>query len=216
MHMDDDPIVRARIWDMEHDGLTPPNGPERWTRFREAVVAFPVSYEGIEGDYPTYMYADEFSYTTMGREVMGWPIRDAEVHVDPEPTQGLTAGTVINGRCRRGGDEIMHMELVLDGRHEVISDDDPGRWITTKVIPDVASPTAALAQLVWSGPQRIERRALWSGTGTLVLPPTRAEELHHLAPREIILAEYWADQIMTVGGGGVLKELGSDPWGMGS
>lgn len=210
--MDEDPLVRARIWDMEHDGLTRPGGPVRWTRFREVVVAFPVHVAGMDADYPTYMYADEFSYITMGREVMGWPVRDARIEVAPEPVGGLHAGTVITGRGWRGDDEIMRIELTLDGDHERTSDDHPGRWISTKVIPDIERPFAALAQLVWSGPRRIERRDLWSATATLAYPPTGTEELHHLAPREVVHAEYWADQVMVVGDGGVIADLGDDPW----
>jgi len=194
VEMDDDPIVRARIWDMEHDGLTPPGGPARWTRFREVVIAFPVRYGEFSGDHPTYMYADEFSYTAMGREVMGWPVRDASVEVDPEPSGGLAAGTVITGRSWRGGEEIMRLDLVLDGRHEVTSDDHPGQWLSTKIVPDVANVTrAALAQLVWSGPTRIERRVKWEASATLTLPETTTEELHYLRPRGVVHAEYWAD-----------------------
>ncbi len=216
IEMDDDPIVRARIWDMEHDGLTRPGEPTRWTRFREAVIAFPVRHAGMEGDYPTYMYADEFSYTAMGREVMGWPVRDARLEVGPEPVDGLAAGVTITGRSWRGDEELMRIDLVLDGRHEVVRIEQPGRWISTKIVPDVGDTgRAALAQLVWSGPVRIERRGLWAGSATLTLPQTTTEEIHHLAPREIVHAEYWADQLMTVGGGGVLADLGPDPWASG-
>lgn len=209
--MDEDPIVRARIWDMEHDALTPPGGPARWTRFREAVIAFPVTVAGIEGDYPTYMYADEFSYTAMGREVLGWPVRDARIELDQEPDE-LVAGTTLVGRAWRSDQELMRIEMVLDGGHEVTRDDRPGRWITTKVIPDMTGTRAALAQLVWSGPSVIERRVKWSATASLALPATTTDELHHLAPREIVHAEYWADQVLTVGGGAVIADLGADPW----
>jgi acetoacetate decarboxylase len=213
IEMDDDPIVRARIWDMEHDGCTPPGEPTRWTRFREAVIAFPVRVAGMEGDYPTYMYADEFAYTAMGREVLGWPVRDAQLEVDPEPDTGLAAGTTITGRAWRIGQEIMRIDLVLDGHVDVITDDAPGRWINTRIIPDTGdSGRAELAQLVWSGPRRIERREVWRASGTLTLPETATEELHWLAPREIVQAEYWAAQRMTVDRGAVITDLGDDPW----
>jgi acetoacetate decarboxylase len=209
--MDVDPVVRARIWDMEHDALSMPGGPPRWTRFREAVIAFPVVVGGIEGDYPTYMYADEFSYTAMGREVLGWPVRDARIEIDPEP-ETLVESTTFVGRAWRSHEELMRIDLVLDGKSEVTRDDRPGRWITTKVIPDLTGTRAAIAQLVSSGPSVIERRVKWSAKATLSLPVTSTDELHYLAPREIVHAEYWADQILTVDGGTVIAELGTDPW----
>ena len=65
VEMDDDPIVRARFWDLEHDAAgpqRPDDAPPRWTAIREAVVAFPVGYGTVMGDLPTYMYADDPVY----------------------------------------------------------------------------------------------------------------------------------------------------------
>ena len=128
--MDPDPVVRARLWDMEHDALgVLGDGDTMWTRFREAVVAFPVTHGATQGDYPTYMYADEFSYTAMGREVMGWPIRDGIIEIDPEPADGVGAGTVMTGRLIRGDAQIMTVTLTLTGERREVLDGPPPRWI---------------------------------------------------------------------------------------
>lgn len=215
--MDPDPVVRVRFWDMVHDACGPATtagagDAPTWTRFREAVVAFPVRYDGVEGDYPTYMYADEFAYTAFGREVMGWPVRGGVIDVDPEPPGGPVGALRIGGRLRREGRELLRAELMLTGESRVDEDPHPPRWLASKVITDVARPSAVVAQLVATGPERIHRREIWQATGDLAFGEGPADELHFLAPRQVVEAQYWANVDLTVGWGEVLAELGDQPW----
>lgn len=213
MVMDDDPIVRARFWDLEHDALgVLGGGRPLWRSFREAVIAFPVSVDGVSGDYPTYMYADDFVYTAMGREVMGWPVRDGEIPVDPEPSTGLGAGVRMGARLVRDGRELMRMELRLAGPSTHLVDEEPPRWLASKVVPDAEGPRAAIAQLVATGPQAMHERTVWEAEATLVTGEGAGDELHHLAPREIVRAEYWSGVDLTIGWGTVLADLGTSPW----
>jgi acetoacetate decarboxylase len=214
--MDDDPVVRARFWDMEHDAAPfGPSGARPWRRFREAVVAFPVRYGDVSGDLPTYMYGDDFVYTAFGREVMGWPVRDGAIHVDPEPAGGPRAGVRMTGRLEREGRTIMSAEVTLTGDEMPVDDSSPPRWFAVKVIPDVAGPTAAIAQLVATGPERIHHRRIWAAEGSLSVGEGPSDELHYLAPREIVEAQYWSDVSLTIGWGTTLAELGERVWGDG-
>jgi acetoacetate decarboxylase len=217
LHMDRDPILRARFWDMEHDAVptyTPesPIPTHAWTAFREAVVAFPVRHAGTEADYPTYMYADEFAYTAFGREVMGWPVRAGQVEVDAEPGSGPAPGMRVGARLVRHGRPVMQMELTLNGSHRAERLPRVPRWLASKVISDVAGPTAAVAQLVATGPEVVHRRDVWEAEGSLTFAESPTDELHHLAPREIVAAQYWTDVELTIGWGTVLEELGAHAW----
>ena len=211
VEMDDDPIVRARFWDLEHDAAGPAEDADRpiaWTPIREAVVAFPVRYGDLSADVPTYMYADDFSYTAMGRELMGWPVRDAVIEVDPEPAAGPGAGMTIRARMLRGGAEVMTASLTLTGEMTVDRLPTPPRWLAEKVIGRVDGPGAAVSQLVATGPERIDRRDVWTATATLAFGERPGDELSALGPREIVKAEYWANVVLSVGWGEVLAELG--------
>jgi acetoacetate decarboxylase len=217
LRMDPDPVLRARFWDMAHDavpayapGATAP--ATAWTPFREAVVAFPVWHDGVEADYPTYMYADEFAYTAFGREVMGWPVRDGRIEVDPEPAGGPAAGFHVAGRLERGGRTVMQARLTLTGTRHASDDTNVPRWLASKVIADVGTPRAAVAQLVATGPERIHHRDIWEATGALSFGEGATDELHCLAPREIVAAQYWANVDLTIGWGTVLQELGDGVW----
>ena len=214
VEMEDDPILRARFWDMEHDAVPDgPGGSRPWRSFREAVVAFPVRHGEVAGDFPTYMYADDFAYTVFGREVMGWPVRDGHIHVDPEPPGGPGADVRIGGRLERGGRTIMAAEVTLTGERLSVDDARPPRWLAAKVITDVASPRAAVSQLVATGPQRIHRRTIWKAQAWLDFHEGPGDELHFLAPREIVDAQYWSDVELTIGWGEVLVDLGEGVWG---
>ena len=211
--MDDDPIVRARFWDMRHDALRSVGaGQDGWTPFREAVIAFPVRRGDVTGDYPTYMYADDFAYTAMGREVMGWPVRDGQIEVDPEPVDGPTTGTILAASLMRGGVELMHIDMNLTGVPQLDTQTRPPRWLATKIIPDATLPLAAVAQLLETGPEKIHHRTIWPADATLRLGEGPGDELHHLRPREIVTAEYWTEVDLTIGWATVLDELGVSPW----
>lgn len=218
--MADDPIVRARFWDLEHDASGPAHEADRpaggaWTPVREAVVAFPVRYGGVEGDLPTYMYADDPVYTAMGREVMGWPVRGGTIELDGAP--GAIAddaepavGAPIVARLIRDGREVMRASVTVNGDPIRESSPPPPRWLAEKIIPRVDRPGTALAQLVATGPERIDRRDRWPATGTLVFGAAPADELAALMPREIVAAEYWSGLRMAIGWGEVLAELGDE------
>jgi acetoacetate decarboxylase len=209
LEMDPDPVVRARFWDMRHDAVPGEDGPgTRWTPFREAVVAFPVRLDELEGDLPTYMYADDFAYTAFGREVMGWPVRDGRIEVEPDLSAEPAAGLRLEGRLVRDGRVVMEAAVELSGRRLGVDDAEPPRWLAVKSIPDVAHPAAAISQLVVTGPERIHHRAVWEATGRLAFHEGPTDELHFLAPREIVAAQLWTDVDLTVGWGRVLRDLG--------
>jgi acetoacetate decarboxylase len=218
--MEDDPIVRARFWDLEHDASAPVHDADRpaehgWTAIREAVVAFPVRYRHVEGDLPTYMYADDPIYIAMGRELMGWPVRGGAIELDAAlgtvaDPRHPAAGDRVSARLVRNGQEVMRASLQMSG--EVIREQrpTPPRWLAEKIIGRVDRPGLAVAQLVATGPAWIERRDRWAATGTLGFGGAPGDELAALAPREIVAAELWTHLDLAIGWGEVLTELGDE------
>lgn len=216
VEMDDDPVVRARFWDMTFDAMAGETGGSRGARrFLEAVIAFPVRYGAISGDYPAYMYADDWVYIVAGREIQGWNVRGGEVGVDAEPAAGPAAGVTISGELRRDGTTVMRARLELTGEHVDVDDSVPPRWLTTKIIPDATRPRAQIGQLLSTGPEQIHGRRVWRAHGELTFDEAVADEIHHLRPREIVEAQYWSDVDLTVGWAEVLEELGDRVWDRG-
>jgi acetoacetate decarboxylase len=158
------------------------------------------------------MYADDAAYIAFGREVMGWPVRDGVIKVDPEPADGLVAGVTLEASMQRAGHTVMSARLTLTGTEESPGDAGLPRWLSTKIITDVGGPRAQVSQLVVTGPERLERR-IWTADASLEFGASTTDELHYLQPREIVAAQYWSELEATVGWGEVLAELGPEPWG---
>ncbi len=209
--LDADPVVRARFWDLTHDGgLSAPtsaNGPTEMS-FREAVVAFPVVCAGVAGDFTTHMYADEPVYTAFGREAMGWPLRHGEIEVTHPASDDLARGGTASGRLKRDKREVMRIDLTLI-RPLAESERPKGlpRWITWKVIPGVDGGVPAISQLVETGPSELKWGPIWAAEGHLEFGEGPRDELHFLQPREIVAAEYWDTIEFVIGPGRILAEL---------
>lgn len=213
LEMDDDPVVRGRFWDMTYDAVPGSEPGSRGARrFLEAVVAFPVRYGQVSGDYPSYMYADDWVYIAAGREIQGWNVRGGDVQMTPEPEGGPAAGSTFRGTLERDNHLIMQATLELSGPSHEDDQSVPPRWLTTKIVTDATGPRAQIGQLLSTGPERIDRRRIWQAHAELRFFPGPTDELHYLAPREIVEAQYWSDVDITVGWGEVLEELGDAVW----
>ena len=211
--MDADPIVRARFWDLVHDAGSgadlrdPSLSATAPIHVAEAVVAFPVSYGSISGDYTAHMYADDPVYSAFGREVMGWPLRAGDVTVSPPPAGDLRAGVRLAGRLGRDGNALMDAALTLVEQFpDAERPTDLPRWLSWKVVPRVDGPGDALRQLVQTGPTRIEWGPIWRAHGELTFGSGPSDELEFLRPRDVVAAHYWSHVDLSVGFGHVLAQ----------
>lgn len=224
--MDADPIVRARFWDMHHDaglGVDAMGGnsvarpvEERWFRFREAVVAFPVRCAGVGGDFTTHMFCDDPVYIAFRREVMGWPLRAGVIDIDE--ASGVAPGVRLAAGLQLGGRGVMRCSIEVTRRlsREALPQRPP-RWIGWKVIPDVDGRSMSVDQLVETGPVHIDWGSAWEASADLEFgAATRNHELSALAPRSISAAQYWADISLILAPGRVLVDYLHPPDGRAS
>ena len=210
LEMDDDPIVRARFWDLAHDAGLPERlapGDDLPLRVAEAVVAFPVSYAGTSGDFTAHMYADDPVYTAFGREVMGWPLRPGTVVMSPGLPAGLERGSTVSARLERDGGVLMSAGLTLTApipvRERPI---DLPRWLTLKLVPRADGSGDVVRQLLQTGPERVEWGPMWAAEGELRFMDGPNDELAFLAPREIVAAQFWSAVDLSIGYGRILAD----------
>lgn len=216
LEMADDPVVRARFWDLAHDSGMPDGraaGEPLPTRVAEAVVAFPVAYSGVGGDYTVHMYTDDPVYTAFGREVMGWPLKHGRIVVSgPPPAAGLERGVTISAHLERDDRVLMSAALTLT---EPLPDGERPtqlpRWLTQKLVPRADGNGDAIRQLVQTGPERAEWGPVWRAEGELRFADGPNDELGFLAPREIVAAQYWSKIDLSVGYGRILLDEGASP-----
>lgn len=215
VEMGADPIVRARFWDLTHDSGLPERvtaGEPLPTRVAEAVVAFPVTFGDVSGDFTAHMYADDPVYTAFGREAMGWPLRHGRVVVSrPWPATALESGVQISAHLERDDRVLMRASLTLT---TLLPDGDRPtglpRWLTMKIVPRADRSGDAVHQLLQTGPERLEWGPIWRAAGELSFADGPDDELGFLAPREIVAAQYWSAVDLAVGYGRILRDEGVD------
>jgi acetoacetate decarboxylase len=207
--MDPDPIVRARFWELDYEpGLIADENQQASERphFREAVIAFPVSFGDISGDYTAHMYADDPTYIAFGREVMGWPLMTGEIEIHPPEARPPGSTTSLAATLMRGRQQLLRADVTL--RHEAAPVTSPlPRWLTWKLIPDVDGRRAAISQLVETGPSFVDWGPSWSGEGRLEFGDDRRNPLGSLSPREFHGARYWPNVKLSLGEGRVLADM---------
>lgn len=210
--MADDPIVRARFWDLAHDSGLPERlapGEPLPTRVAEAVVAFPVTYGEVTGDFTAHMYADDPVYTAFGREAMGWPLKHGRIVVGGSGS-ALEQGARVSADLERDGHKLMSATLTLtDPLPENERPSGLPRWLTMKLVPRADRRGDAVEQLVQTGPERLEWGPIWRAQGELYFADAPNDELSFLAPREIVAAQYWSAVDLSVGYGRILADEGA-------
>lgn len=223
LQIDTDPIMRARFWDIRHDaGRVGDN-----VTLREASVGFPVQFGADKGDDTVFMFATDPAYTAFGREMMGWPVVHGDVSIEgaEQVTASVqevlsswptapgangrywaepSAGEQFSGTLIRDGRTLMHMRLQVSAplSQQELQRHGP-QWITHRFLPDV-SGTSTVDQLILTAPTQVEWGSVWQATGELEFVEAPGSELHYLAPREIVRAEYWCNLRIELGMGRVL------------
>lgn len=212
MQIDEDPVLRATFWDLEHDAGLPALVDQlgHWFRFREASIALPVRAFDRVGDNTVYMYADDARYIAFGREVMGWPVQFGDIRLEQ---QHVGNGDALVGERHSGslwaeGLRVMEMQLRLTNRSTTASVQMASpKWITQKIIPSVFAGPASLSQTVWTAPSEFVIGDVWEASGTLDMHEAPGFELHHLRPRKISSALYLGSIQITIGFGQVLHQV---------
>lgn len=209
----DDPVVRVRFWDIQHDAGFGDSTPARdplGASFREVVFAIPVRFGDRTGEYPVHGYSDDPVYTAWAREVIGWPLKGGRVILsEPWRDEELRAGTELTGLLERGGRSLLEVRTRVTGRvPESKLPTESNKWFTYKVVPRADGPGLAVHQLVMGGPEHIQRGEVWA----LDLREIRFgggpnDELQYFEPGDFVRADYWPNVSLSVGYGEILADL---------
>jgi acetoacetate decarboxylase len=65
-------------------------------RYLEMGIGVPASFSDTAGQYAVYLYLDKAGAIVPGREIYGWPKKDAEISFT-EDKEGITAQVVRDG-----------------------------------------------------------------------------------------------------------------------
>lgn len=78
-------ITRVRFYDVDFRPEKDPTfGKSITGSFREAVIAFRGKIGTNTGEYSAFMWTDDFTYASWGREIFGWPLQMNKIYLTGE------------------------------------------------------------------------------------------------------------------------------------
>ncbi len=157
--------------------------PER-CQFHEAVVGLAVSHRGQEGYWDPFLWCDGEAEIAVGREVYGWPQRQALLNfTEPHPQFGWRPGDKAVGKVSYYHEPAMRLSLTID-RDGGLGIDLPSfsTFFTERVLPDPETGSVT-RELFASEMEDVQTGGLHAGEADLALD---APELQPLKPYQVL------------------------------
>ncbi len=152
--------------------------------YNEALLFVPSIFEGVSGNYVVYLYMDKDAGIAAGREIYGWPKKEARITL-------VEKDEVLLATVERGGIELVRaaMELAKPGRPENFSISEP--WFNFKLIPSVKKDAPPeVMQLTSTTEENLKVKQAYTGKATLEFGTSPVDPLHKIAITEVMGGVY--------------------------
>jgi acetoacetate decarboxylase len=161
--------------------------------YLEAGIQVPVTLFDAAGIYFVYLYLDKVVPIVAGREIFGFPKKDAEITFVEQ--QDRIQATVV-----RGGVQLVSVALDL-GEPLPISGDEPAlAWYNLKLIPSVVRGAPPEVMQIATCSHQSETKALRAGKAQLDLLSGPQDPLGDIPVLEILGAQFSvADMVLDLG-----------------
>jgi acetoacetate decarboxylase len=151
--------------------------------YHEAGIGVPVSFRDTFGQYAAYLYLDKVLPIVAGREIWGFPKKEADIAFIEE--RGKISAEVV-----QDGNTIIEATLQLRDRVDPIPSQPNKPWFNLKLIPSVkenAPPDVMqlTSVMIESRPKELHR-----GQATLELNSSPSDSLGKLPIVEILSGDY--------------------------
>lgn len=174
--------------------------------YHEAGIGVPALYGMAPGNYAVCLYLDQAMPIAGGREIWGWPKKDAGIAFAEKEGE-------VHGRVERAGAVLLELGLKLDKKLDPTSAQPELPWYLLKIIPSArkdASPD--VRQLVSCLNSDVKTRELWSGAATVKLGGGPPDDLGDIPVLGIVGAQFSVGDFV-MGYGGVLHDYLAAPSG---
>lgn len=147
--------------------------------YNEVMLFVPSIFEEMSGNYVAYLYMDNDAGIAAGREIYGWPKKEARITI-------VEKGEVLLATVERGGIELVRaaMELAELGKPEDFQFSEP--WFNFKLIPSVKMDTPPeVMQLTSTTEENLKVKRVYTGRATLEFGTSPVDPLHKIPIREV-------------------------------
>jgi acetoacetate decarboxylase len=166
--------------------------------YMEAGIGAPVSFSDTAGQYAICLYLDKTVAIVPGREIYGWPKKDAEISFT-EQNEKVSAQVV------REGVRLIDATVHRSERIDPIPEQSPTPWFNLKLIPSVKKNAPPDVMQLTSTLMESETKELYTGSATLKLGSSVSDPLEDIPILEILEAKYVADDF-SLGYGDVIYD----------
>ncbi len=171
--------------------------PKRF-RYLEMGIAVPASFSDIAGQYAVYLYLNNAGAIVPGREIYGWPKKDAGISFT-EAKDGVAAQVVREGIVL--ADAALHLLEKVDP----IPQQPSAPWFNLKLIPSVKKNAPPDVMQLTSTLIESEMKDMHTGSATLKLGCSVSDPLGDIPILAILEGRFTVDDI-TLGYGDVIYD----------
>lgn len=150
--------------------------------YKEVGIGIPVSFEGKVGNYFVYLYLDLAVAIATGREIWGWPKKDAEISY-------VNENGVYQVSVKREGVEIINAAVNASERVEPIPPQVDVPALNLKIIPSVKKSQPPDVLQLTSANTSSTKKELFRGEAVLTFASSSNDLLGNIPVLEIIRGE---------------------------
>jgi len=167
-------------------------------RYLEMGIGIPASFSDTAGQFAVYLYLDKAGAIVPGREIYGWPKKDADISFTEEK-DGLTAQVVRDGLVLAEA-TLHHLEKV-----DPIPQQPGAPWFNLKLIPSVKKNAPPDVKQLTSLLVESEMQEMYTGAATLKLGSSVSDPLGDIPILAVLEGRFTVDDI-TLGYGNILYD----------
>ena len=171
-------------------------------RYLEMGIGAPASFSDHAGQYAVYLYLDKAGAIVPGREIYGWPKKDAEISFTEEK-DGIATQVI--------RDEVVLAEATLHLMEKVepIPQQPGAPWFNLKLIPSVKKNALPDVMQLTSTVIESEMQEMYTGSATLKLGSSASDPLGDIPILAVLEGRFTVDDI-TLGYGDVIYDYLTD------
>jgi acetoacetate decarboxylase len=166
--------------------------------YMEMGIGVPASFSDTAGQFAVYLYLDKAGAIVAGREIYGWPKKDAEISFTED-------NEIISAQVVRGGVKLVDTKMHQLQQIDPIPKQSTDRWFNLKLIPAVKKNALPDVMQLTSTLVESETKELYTGSATLKFGSSISDPLGDIPIVKILKSSYTIDDT-TLGYGDVIYD----------
>jgi len=185
-----DPVCVVRINELLNDQGRGDDFVARYpeaAQYMEAVVAVPLVYKGIVGNYDPYLWVDNHACAAGGREIYGLPKKMGKIYLTKHfPKSPIGPGSLLTGTLETNSSRLISASVQLRRKADPSKMPRVECFYCLRLIPSPEKDGKPIYEILKFVLQNYTVHEIWAGDASLSFGASDFDELEVLEPKEII------------------------------